>query len=329
MANIPQFNPVLYVSHPEPPVQPYNGAADAESLQKAMKGVGTDDKVLSMILGSRTRDQLLAVKDVFEKKFGKSLESWIKGDTSGGYQTLCLALIEDKYEYDAKLVNHAIKGLGTNDDELIEVICSRLNSEIIGMKNAYKRLFKVDVEKDVTGDTSGDYQKLLLQILKAQRNEGGAVDVEQCKKDAKALYDAGEKKVGTDEKVFIDILANRSFPQLYTINSCYGSIAGHSLESAIAKETSFNFKNALVALITPREEYFALQIRDAIEGTGTKDQKLIRNVCYLSSYPILFQAVNASYMHKYKHTIANDVGGDTSGWYGKTAALVINRVVNL
>ena len=56
---------------------------------------------------------------------------------------------------------------GTNDEELIEVICSRTNVEIIvsnrklqtqffqGMKEAYLRVYHVPMEKDVAEDTSG------------------------------------------------------------------------------------------------------------------------------------------------------------------------------
>jgi hypothetical protein len=34
------------------------------------------------------------------------------------------------------------------------------------MKDAYRRLYNTDVERDVSGDTSGDYKHLLLEILK-------------------------------------------------------------------------------------------------------------------------------------------------------------------
>lgn len=325
----PQCSPQVYISI-QPTNAPYaNAAADAEALYKSMKGIGTDDKVLSNIVATRSRDQLQQIKKAFESKYSKTLASFIKGDTSGQYEELLIALVDDKHDYDAFLVNHAIKGLGTNDEELIEVLCTRNNVDIIGMKQSYQKLYKQEMEKDVVGDTSGDYRDLLVSLLKANRNEASPPNVEEAKKDAQALYNAGEGKIGTNEKVFIDILSTRSFPQLYTINQCYSQLTQHSLEHGIAKETSFNFKKALITLLTPREEYFATQILVSIKGTGTDDHKLIRNISYLSTYPMLFKAVNAYYMHKNKHNIANDVGGDTSGWYKKTAEAVITNRVNL
>jgi len=321
--------PSYYSSSPVQIPQGYNADADAEALMKSMKGIGTNDAVLSNIIATRSREQLQEVKRVFNAKYGKTLESWIKGDTSGRYQDLLLALIHSKAEYDAHLIKNAVKGLGTNDEALVEAICTRTNQDLIEMKQAYQAMYKLDVSKDVADDTSGDYQHLLLAVLKADRPENMPVDVNAAKADAQRLYKAGEGKIGTDEATFIEILTRRSFPQLHTIAECYGQIAGHSLESGISKETSGNFKKAMITLITPKDEYFATQIHDAIDGAGTKDDKLIRNIAYISGHRDLCRATNNYYMHRFKHNIANDVGGDTSGWYGKTAKAVLDNRITL
>jgi len=288
-----------------------------------MKGLGTDEKVLNEILGTRTREQLQEVKKVFEQKYGKSLEKWIKSETSGHYEELCVALIDEKSEYDAKLLNHAIKGLGTNDDELIEVICTRTNAELTAMKQAYQRLFGKSAEHDVTGDTSGDYKQLLLSILRCERAET-PVNVEDAKRDAKLLYDKGEGQLGTNEAVFIDILSHRSYPQLHAINTCYINMRGHSLERAIRSETSGNFRKAMITILTPRDEYFAEKIHDAIACVGTKDHQLVRCISFISNSKPLCQAINHYYAHKHKNSVAKDVGSDTSGNYGKLCASVLS-----
>jgi hypothetical protein len=317
----------LYISTPAPTPQPFNGAPDAEALYKAMKGLGTDDKVLSKIMAERTRDQLVEIRKSFEQKYGKTLVSWIKGETSGHYEDLLLSLIEPKADYDAMLVKDAVKGLGTNDDQLIEVLCTRNNLELKQLKEAYLRLYHVDLEKDVAGDTSGHYKELLLAILRADRPESTTVNVEEAKKDAQYLYAAGEGRLGTDEKAFIDILTKRSFPHLHLVAQQYAITTGHSLETGISKEMSGNFKKSLTIIVTPRDEYFGEQFRKSIEGGGTDDKKLIRNLSYLSNSKATMKAVNDYYTHKYKHNLANDIGGDTSGWYNKTAlAIVQNRV---
>jgi len=321
----------LYVSYVAPQQQITNPDNDVVALYAAMKGLGTDDKTLSNIIATRSKPQLLAVKAAFQAKYGKTLESWIKGETSGHYEDLLIALIQEPSEYDALLVRDAVKGLGTDDGQLVEAVCTRTNAQIKAMKAAYSRLYGKDLDKDVADDTSGDYRNLLLAVLRADRPENQPVNLEEAKKDAQTLYNAGEGRVGTDEKTFIMILTQRSIPQLITIAACYAQLTGHSLEKGISKETSGNFKKAMTVLITPREEYFATAIRDAIDGAGTKDKKLVRVLGYLSdaNNTPMFKAVNAFYTHRWKNTLAKDVGGDTSGWYKKTAVALIQNRCNI
>lgn len=49
-------------------------------------------------------------------------------------------------------------------------------------------------------------------------------------KDAKALFKAGEKRLGTDEKTFIHIFSGRSRAHLAAVDSAYHNIYGNALK---------------------------------------------------------------------------------------------------
>lgn len=70
----------------------------------------------------------------------------------------------------------------------------------------------------------------MVALVGAQRYEGFEVDKNLADNDAKALYKAGEKKLGTNEDMFIKIFSQRSRAQLAAIDSAYHSMYGHSLE---------------------------------------------------------------------------------------------------
>lgn len=72
-------------------------------------------------------------------------------------------------------------------------------------------VYSTTLEKDISSDTSRDLKKILLGFLDDSRPESNTVNEDQAESDAQALYKAGEKKWGTDEKVFVEIISTRRF----------------------------------------------------------------------------------------------------------------------
>lgn len=69
----------------------------AERLYVKMAGVGTYNKDLIRIVVTRSEIDMLDIKEKFQKKYGKSLKSFIKDDTSGNFKHALYALIgEDR-----------------------------------------------------------------------------------------------------------------------------------------------------------------------------------------------------------------------------------------
>jgi annexin A7/11 len=89
-------------------------------------------------------------------------------------------------------------------------------------------VFDKDLEYDIKNDTSAYFQKVLLALLQANRDESVVVDNAKVAADVDALYAAGEQKIGTDEEVFIDILTRRSFAHLQVLFREYKNKHGTS-----------------------------------------------------------------------------------------------------
>lgn len=75
-----------------------------------------------------------------------------------------------------------------------------------------------------------NFIQILLAYVSTPRHEGPEVYREIVEKDAKLLYKAGEKKLGTDEKTFVQIFSERSAPHLAAVNHHYHDMFGHSLK---------------------------------------------------------------------------------------------------
>lgn len=157
---------------------------------------------------------------------------------------------------------------------------------------------------------------MLLAYVSKPRYEGLEIDRVMVEKDAKALYKAGERRLGTDEKVFIEIFSERSSAHLAAVSSAYNSMYGNSLKKAIKSETSGYFEFGLVTILQCAENpgrYFAKVLRKAMKGMGTDDTTLIRVI--VTRAEIDMQYIKAEYRKKYGKTLNEAVHSETSGHY--------------
>ncbi|CAB3995352.1 Annexin A11 [Paramuricea clavata] len=195
-------------------VSPFDCEADCELLRKAMRGVGTDEQALIDILATRSNEQRVKIRLQFKTMFGKDLINELKSELSGNLEDCLLAMMEPKVLYDAKCLRRAMRGAGTDEETLIDILCSRSNAEIQKIKDEYKTYYKRDLEKDCVSETSGHFKRLLVSMCQGNRDETDTVDMAKATKEANDLFQAGEKKWGTDESRFNVVLASRNFKQL-------------------------------------------------------------------------------------------------------------------
>ena len=58
----------------------------------------------------------------------------LHSELGGHFRTAVLALMETKAVYDAQCLRNAMKGLGTDESVLIEILCTRTNQVGINLK---------------------------------------------------------------------------------------------------------------------------------------------------------------------------------------------------
>lgn len=308
------------------PVANFNANADAEALRKAMKGAGTDEKVLIDILGTRPLEQVIQTVLAFKTQFGKDLVDDLKSETSGNFREVLVARCYKPRVYDAMSLHSAIKGAGTDEKVLIEILCTRNNQEIKEIKEQYKLLFNKDLEKDIVGDTSGHFRRLLVSLVQGNRDESTNVDNAAAHADADALYKAGEGKWGTDESKFNQILVSRSAAHLRAVFEEYKKVAKHDIFTAIDKEFSGDIKEGMLAVaqsIQHAPSYFAERLYKSMKGLGTDDASLVRLVISRSDVDMV--EIKEAFNKKYGKTLASFIQGDTSGDYEKILLRLIGQ----
>ncbi|KAM6442158.1 annexin A7 isoform 2-T2 [Liasis olivaceus] len=308
------------------PAPNFDAGRDAEILRKAMKGFGTDEQAIIDVVANRSSDQRQQIKAAFKTMYGKDLIKDLKSELSGNMEELILALFMPRTYYDAWSLRHAMKGAGTQENVLIEILCTRTNQEIREIVRCYKNEFGRDIEHDIQADTSGHFERLLVSMCQGNRDKNQTVDYQKAQQDAQRLYQAGEGKLGTDESCFNMILASRSFPQLKATVEAYSQIANRDLLSSIGREFSGNVERGLKTILQcalNRPAFFAERLYHAMKGAGTDDSTLVRIIVTRSEIDLV--QIKQLFTQMYQKTLATMISSDTSGDYRRLLLAIVGQ----
>ena len=291
---------------------------DVEALKIAMKGTKekADEDALIKLIANRNNTQRQQLKAYYNQKYNRDLIFDLKSDLSGKFEDVVVALFDDPYIYDAKSLHNAMKGLGTDEDTCIEILCTRPNWYIQNIKIAYNNLYGNELVKDIQSDFTGKVKTLLVTILDCKRSENDKPNQETIEKYADDLIKGGIKRWGTDEKLFMDILTKCSTQELQLLGKVYEKKAGENLLVSIDKEFSGDLKKTLKTIIyanTTPSEYFASRVNDSLKGKGTKDKLLMRIL--ITRDEVDMPQIKECYKKLYGKDMVQAVKDETSGDY--------------
>ncbi|XP_074522378.1 annexin A2-like [Halichoeres trimaculatus] len=299
------------------PVRDFDPAKDAARLETAIKTKGVDEQTIIDILTRRSYSQRREIAFEYERIAKKDLIAALKGALSGSLEALMLGLMKSTAQYDASELKASMKGLGTDEETLIEIVCSRNNEELTDIKKVYREMFKKEVEKDVAGDTSGDFAKLLLALVQTKRDEpSNVVDYEKIDEDARSLYEAGVKRKGTDVATWISIMSKRSVPHLQKVFERYKSYSPYDMKESIRKEVKGDLEKSFLTLVEcfqNRQLYFANRLFEAMKGKGAKDKVVTRIM--VSRCEVDLMKIRSEFKKQHKKSLYQTIAEHTKGDY--------------
>ncbi|CAI5444503.1 unnamed protein product [Caenorhabditis angaria] len=245
---------------------------DVRDLQSAIDETLNITEIIR-ILCERNNSQVEKIVDLYQEIVGQNLRDVLNDKLSNeddDFKYFILALLDTKPYFEAKLLYKAMKGLGTDEDVIIEILVSRTNEEIYAIRGAYNNLYDQDLIADLKDDTSGDLRDFLVLVAEAKRDQSNNIDIEKAKKDAVKLHLAGIAYLfNTDEEVINEILVKQNFDQLrlvfkeYLAHKTFGQ-PYHEIETGIWDETSGYIQQALydlIHVIRNKSHYFASLIK--------------------------------------------------------------------
>ena len=247
-----------------------------------MKGFGTNESVLIRILAQLPAVEISCLKSTYYQRHHRSLEKDIESETSRYLEDCLLAILRGPLQQDVWCLNKALKGAGTKESWLNDILVGRSNADMHAIKAAYQKTYRSSLESDVRSDLSGKTERLFMMILAGTRQEDSAPVLPQAvDADVVELHRATEGKTGTEQLTVCSILSNRSDGHIRAIALAYEAKYRRSLEKVIISEFSGHMEKTLVDMLrcgADRAMRDAERLEDCMRGPGTKDELLVARV---------------------------------------------------
>lgn len=303
----------------------YNAKADAEAVAEAMRGFGTNEEKLNEILMTKPRDHVLDIIAAYNSTgFFRNMVNQIKREVGGDYQKVMESLMMTSGEYRLQCIKDAVRGIGTEEQVLIDCICCASTDELTALKDAWENRLRLgSLSAMVRRDIRGDLQKIVCAVLDGERQKG--VNKAQVEADCKKLFDAAKGWGRTNIDGFIEVIAHRSHEHLQEVGKYYEATHKSSIEKLIKSETSGDVQEALEAAFMGPAAFTAHRIHDSIHGFGTNEDDAIRFVMLPDGH-VLAEAA-AIYQEKYGKDMAEHVDRDCGGHFGHALATRIKAAV--
>lgn len=222
-------------------------------------------------------------------------------------------------EYDLEQLEYAMKGMGTDENTLIEIICSRTPDQLKAIVAHYDKAHeKNPLAKAIAGDTSGEFKDLLVALVNGAKDPSHHTNDAEAHDDAVRLFADGKGKF-KGESHFLNILATKNMYQLRKVFAEFEKLSGANIEKAIEKEFSGDLRQAYLTIVRAsvnKQKFFATQLHGSMKGLGTRENDLIRAIVARSEVDL--NLIKEEYKQLYGKSLEDHIKGDTSGVFRDT-----------
>ncbi|KAL0736193.1 hypothetical protein Bca4012_012403 [Brassica carinata] len=288
---------------------------DAEQLQKAFKGWGTNERMIISILAHRNAEQRSFIRAVYAANYNKDLLKELDKELSGDFERAVMLWTLEPAERDAYLAKESTKMFTKDNWVLVEIACTRSSLDFFRAKQAYQVRYKTSIEEDVAYHTSGDVRKLLVPLVSTFRYDGDEVNMMIAKSEAKILHEKMEAKDYNDGDL-IRILTTRSKAQISATLNHFKNKFGTSITKYLKEDSDNEYVQLLKAMIkclTYPEKYFEKVLRQAINKMGTDEWALTRVVTTRAEFDM--ERIKEEYLRRNSVPLDRAIAKDTHGDY--------------
>ncbi|KAL7198320.1 hypothetical protein ACSBR2_020761 [Camellia fascicularis] len=224
---------------------------DAVLANVAMKQSNTDYAVFVELTCIYSPHELLAAKSGYHVRYKHSIEEDLSTYLSGDLRKFLVALVGiyryDGQEIDARLakseaqiLHNCINEKAFNHEEVIRILTTRSKAQLLATFNRYKDEYGASITKHFVNDSDDQYLAAVRATIRCI--------IDPLKYYEKVVRNALSKP-GTDEETLTRVIVTRAEKDLKDIKELYYKRNSVTLDHAVSKETSGDYKAFLLTLL--------------------------------------------------------------------------------
>ena len=168
-----QGQPQMQMQNAGYPQQPLANTQDimnsAQILRRAMKGLGTDEMAIIRVIATHGWRERAAIAESFCAQYGMTLDRELSKELSFNLKKLIKGAFTDRYVYWAQKIDDAIRGAGTDDKRLIQLVIMMNDEDTRILNQVYRQMFNRDMFTAIQRDISNnDWGRLLKAWMKGE-----------------------------------------------------------------------------------------------------------------------------------------------------------------
>ncbi|XP_058085865.1 annexin Gh1-like [Magnolia sinica] len=224
---------------------------DALLANEAASKWKTSNHALVEIACARSSKELFLVRQAYHARFKRSLEEDVAANTTGDFRKLLVPLVSS-YRYEgeevnmtvakseAKILHNKISEKHYSHEELIRILTTRSKAQLNATFNQYNDTFGNPISKDLKANPKDDYLSMLRASIRCMTYP---------EKYFEKVLRLAINKMGTDEGSLTRVITTSADVNMKAIKEAYQRRNSIPLDGAIAKATSGDYEQFLLALI--------------------------------------------------------------------------------
>ena len=286
----------------EKPLEQRNPMADYENMKNYIQNKEST-KIVEYIC-NLSNEQRQKFKEMYIASYGTELSKELDSALSGDAKDLILGLMKTPVEFDAEKLYLSMKGLGTDEETLSEIIATRSSRHLVKVREKYSELYNESLDDAIKGDTSKYYRNILIAMIQGGRSDNPYPDSQRMKDIVNQLKDDNENL----QENFVSYLVNCSYGEICTICREYEKAHGKNILEGIKDKfgkDEYNFFKMLLHYISDPGRFFAEKIHEF----NNKD--LIRIIISRSEENM--DEIRDAYKELYNTELIDDIKNKTNG----------------